>query len=256
MIWQPGASWSASPEEIDVWRVDWVIHAPDGVSDALIDDWATGLLSRAELARAERLVVPAKSRQFARSRAALRVLLGHHLGTDPRALDFRAGDHGRPELDGVAFNLSHSGTIAVVALGAAHTMRLGIDVERVEGDRPFGRLVRRFFAPSEAEAFDRNPPAHQAADFARRWALKEAYVKALGTGLTYSSRDFALSDDPVSWEPRPLLSACARHGAAHRGWCFRNAWLDAGDDRFALALCSDHEAVARTFRFDFNDARG
>lgn len=259
--WGHTDDWRPCPEALDVWRVDWVMDGAGAASEQTVDLWAEGLLDEAERGRAQRLVVAAKRRQFTRSRAALRVVLGWRLGVDPRGLEFRLADHGRPEVDGIVFNLSHSGTVAVIAVGATSTTKLGVDVERVETDRPVDRLVERFFAPSEADAFAQCPTDERAADFARRWALKEAYVKALGTGLTYSSRDFALQDDPVSWTARPLLASCARHGERLRDWRFRNLWLDVGPERFAVALCSDERGAvgdggARTFRFDFPGERG
>lgn len=243
-----------------MWCVDWVMEARGSASEQAVDGWAKSLLNEAERARAERLVVPAKRRQFARSRAALRLLVGRRLDLEPRDLEFRTGEHGRPAVDGLVFNLSHSGTVAVIAVGSASTTHLGIDVERVETERPVDRLVQRFFAPSEVDAFERYPVEHRPADFARRWALKEAYVKALGTGLSYSSREFALRDDPVSWTARPLLESCARHGERLHSWRFRNLWLDVGAERFAMALCSDESGStgaggARTFRFDFPGER-
>lgn len=248
--WRGRAAWRRA-DAIDVWRVDWVMTGDLAAHESRADAWADARLTAGERQRAARLVVPSKRRQFARSRAALRTVLGWHLDTDPLKLRFRTGPHGRPEVDGATFNLSHSGTVAVIAVGAGSTTRIGVDVERVEPERPVDRLVERFFAAGEAKAFSRLDRADRAADFARRWALKESYVKALGTGLTYSSTGFVLRDDPVSWRPRPLLESCSRFGASHRRWCFRNLWIDAGPDRFAMALCSDDAARARTFRFDF-----
>lgn len=254
--WESPELWQRSLDSIDVWRVDWVMRSPSGQSEAVADGWAETLLHDSERARAARLVVPNKRRQFLRSRAALRFLLARRLDVAPQSLVLRSGDHGRPEVDDLIFNLSHSGSVAVIALGAERTTRLGIDVERVETARPVDRLVERFFAPMEVDSFAQCAPAGRAADFARRWALKEAYVKALGTGLTYSSREFALRDDPVTWEARPLLVSCARHGAGLPDWSFRNAWLEAADERFAMALCSDQGAPTRTFRFDFPGDHG
>ena len=249
--WLPSESWELAPEATDVWLLDWAMDAPCGGSNSVVDAWAEGLLDAGERERASRLVIPAKRRQFARSRAALRAILGKSLGVDPRSLNFGYGQNGRPEHDQLLFNLSHSGTVAVITVGASGTKRLGVDVERVEAHRPVDRLVERFFAPSEVEVFRRGEAPARAADFARRWALKEAYVKALGTGLTYPSRQFALLDDAVSWRPRPLLASCLRHGEAHLAWSFHNSWIDVGDERFALAVCSDLDAPARRFRFEF-----
>ena len=90
---------------------------------------------------------------------ALREILARYLGLPADELRFETGRHGKPYLaspDGeLAFNLSHSGSLALVAV-ARH--EVGVDVERIRAKRPV--------------------------DFYRRWADGEARVKCLGTGLT------------------------------------------------------------------------
>jgi len=92
------------------------------------------------------------------SQWALREILGRYLGLPGEELRFEAGKYGKPRLadpEGkLAFNLSHSGPLALVAV-ARH--EVGVDVERIRPKRP--------------------------ADFYRRWADREARVKCLGTGL-------------------------------------------------------------------------
>jgi phosphopantetheinyl transferase len=93
------------------------------------------------------------------SERALREILGRYLGLPAEELRFETGRHGKPRLaspqDELAFNLSHSGSLALVAIARRE---VGVDVERIRAKRPV--------------------------DFYRRWADREARVKCLGTGLT------------------------------------------------------------------------
>lgn len=93
------------------------------------------------------------------SRRALRQILGLHLGLPAEELQFETGRYGKPRLAtpgaGLEFNLSHSGSLALVA---AARREVGVDVERIRAKRPV--------------------------DFYRRWADREARVKCLGIGLT------------------------------------------------------------------------
>ena len=93
------------------------------------------------------------------SRWAVREILGRYLGLPASELRFETNPHGKPRLaapaDDLAFNLSHSGSLALVAVAGRE---VGVDVERIRAKRPVG--------------------------FYRRWADREARVKCLGTGLT------------------------------------------------------------------------
>lgn len=87
---------------------------------------------------------------------------------------------------GVFFNLSHSGEWTVTAISDSE---VGVDVQQV---RPVDmRLATRFFAESErkilAEAGDNSERL-----FYRLWTVKEAYLKAVGTGLNRPLNSFSV----------------------------------------------------------------
>jgi 4'-phosphopantetheinyl transferase len=62
-------------------------------------------------------------------RGTLREVLGRALGCAPREVAFRYGSHGKPQLAGsdLHFNISHSGALAIIALGR---VEVGVDVQR------------------------------------------------------------------------------------------------------------------------------
>lgn len=127
-----------------------------------------------------------------RARALQRTALGEILGVAPDALRFVEGGGEKPELEGTApplrFNLSH--TTGLAALATHPTRVLGVDVEA--RDRVVDtRVAVRYFAPSEVEDLLALPEVDQAERFLETWTLKEAFLKARGSGLRTPLATFA-----------------------------------------------------------------
>ena len=179
--------------EVDVWRIP--LRRNEATRERL-----TKLLSAEELARAARFRFDRHRERFIVAHGVLRTVLSAYVGSAPGTLRFGAADDGKPFLATRAdcslrcelrFNLSHSGDLALVAVSAGR--ELGVDVERIEPKRDLERLARRFFAPEERDALIRLPPDERDAGFFRYWTLKEAYLKAVGTGLGRALASFAVS---------------------------------------------------------------
>lgn len=116
---------------------------------------------------------------------------------------FGAAPNAKPRLEPTGerpppcFNLAHSGNLCLIAI--SDDGPVGIDVEAIR-DRPHrDRLVETRFAPSEAEAILRFSGERRTRAFYRCWTRKEAYLKALGVGLTAELGAFAVSvgDQPA-----------------------------------------------------------
>ena len=82
-----------------------------------------------------------------------------------------------PEAPERAFNLSHSGTLALCALSS---QPVGVDIQVVKPHRP--GLPTRVCSAEELAWLQEQPDLWTA--FALLWTLKEARVKYSGTGLT------------------------------------------------------------------------
>jgi len=191
-----------------------------------------GVLSATERARLRRMRSVAKQRDFLAGRSAIRRVLGPLLDADPRGVSIEDGVHGKPELTGsqrLHFNLSHSGDRALLAVSRRGP--IGVDIEAARPGRPFRRLARRFFAASEYDWIQGLPARDLADGFYRLWTLKEAYLKAIGTGLTLSSRAFQV--DPRRDPPR-LVTTPAGQLAAER-WTTRVLPIEPG---YHAALCT------------------
>lgn len=196
----PPADLRLGPDEVHVWRgrQDLPREAVERLAATLSDD---------ERARAWRFVTRQLTDHFIAARGMLRAVLASYLRTDPAALAFLYGEHGKPALadDGpLRFNLSHSRGVALLAV--AWGRELGVDVEGIREDVLRERIADRFFSPREVAALNALPEAEQAAGFFNCWTRKEAYIKALGSGLYVPLDRFdvtlAPSDDAALLEDR------------------------------------------------------
>lgn len=186
------------------------LDALPGPDESLLD-----LLDDAERARAGRLRFERDRRRFILRRGVLRVLLARQSGVAPARLRFTRGACGKPALHGsdLRFSASHSHGVALYAF--AWGVELGCDIERRDGRIAATDTARVWFAPGEIAELRRLPPGRREAGFFRCWTRKEAYVKALGLGLSHgldgfdtSSRDGDMAGWAIeSFEPCPSYHA-------------------------------------------------
>jgi 4'-phosphopantetheinyl transferase len=181
-----------SGEEVHLWR-----GQLDRRDSAVIR--ATTILSREELEYARR-GSPAVFRRRVLARAALRKVVGRYLDLPPQLVRLTHGRFGKPRLmetngrrEELQFNLSRSGDTCLIAVAAT---AVGIDVERPEGlGVDVDAFASRFFGPEEIAALRQVDPRHKLRTFFKLWTVKEAFVKALGGGLTVPLNAFAMSVD-------------------------------------------------------------
>jgi 4'-phosphopantetheinyl transferase len=151
-------------------------------------------LNEAEKARFARFHFERDRRRFAVSHALVRYALSMHAKIGPTAWRFASGSDSKPHIvsdtDSVAleFSLSHGGHLCACAVTKGTPV--GVDVE--DCSRSADPSVLRLLAPSERAYVRSFEPAAQATAFYRVWTLKEAYVKALGIGLSVPLHTFAV----------------------------------------------------------------
>jgi len=179
------------------------------------------LLSKAELERAARFRFHRDRRRFVVRRARLREVLARACACEPGDLAFVANACGKPRLaDGeLHFSASHSAERWIVAT-ARH--ELGVDCEYIDPSIDWRELAQSLFGPREIAALEALPPDQAIRAFFDCWARKEAFVKALGLGLSYPLDAFEVS---VTGPPQ-LVSGC-------EGWTM--TVFDAGRE-YATAL--------------------
>lgn len=188
-------------DEAHVWRV--ALRQDATVVSALRET-----LTPDERARADKFHFERDREHYVVARGALRDILGHYLAAPPASIRFSYSRHGKPALAGGAvpahlrFNLSHSGELALVAVTRGR--EVGLDIELIRADLAGLDIAERFFSPREVRALLALPTELRTTAFFNCWTRKEAYIKALGEGLSHPLRSFAVSLAPS--ETAKLLS--------------------------------------------------
>jgi 4'-phosphopantetheinyl transferase len=145
------------------------------------------LLSAEERARLERLRVQNDQRRFLIGRGMLRILLGAHLRSSAREIEFQYGPSGKPFLAHQTsapppqFNVSHSGKLIVLAFHPAR--EVGVDVEEMRSHTDLEGVAERIFPADEFREWKTLGPRERHTAFFRLWTRHEARQKALGLGL-------------------------------------------------------------------------
>ena len=120
---------------------------------------------------------------FIASRWLLRKVLSGYTGVNPAALGFKRAPKGKPFLEGhgIEFSLSHSGHWALLAVG---NNPLGVDIEAPQNNRDLLAIAQSFFHPLEYAHMKVLEETTQQEYFYQLWTLKEALLKAMGTGIS------------------------------------------------------------------------
>jgi 4'-phosphopantetheinyl transferase len=223
--------------EVAVWVIALEgLAQPEHAADDLAPD---------EAERARRLRFQSDRRRFVASHLALRRILAGCLGIAPGEVRLQAAPLGKPHLDParhgttLRFNLSHSGELALVAVGGE--VEVGVDVELRRPRPDLDALVTRYFSPRERAVIVASPPAHRLDAFFDYWTLKEAYLKACGDGLArrLDAFDVVLDHDA----PPRLLEVRDRPGDEHR-WTLAQL-RPAADYAAAIAMARVELAAGR-----------
>lgn len=172
----------------------------------------TSLLDEGERRRADAFRFAADRDAFVAAHALVRLALSAAHPADPRAWSFATTVAGKPELAGAAgaglrFSLAHARSI--VACAVARSGTVGIDVEEIPGAPLEPTLLAECCTPAERAQLGALPAEEAVAAFARLWTLKEAVMKALGTGLAQPPDRIACALDP----PRILASPAGGEGS-------------------------------------------
>lgn len=190
-----------SGQAVHVWRI------PLDLSVERIN-WLRESLSVDEIKRADRFRFDVHRHRFIAARGAMRHILAGYLHREPEKLTFRYSPFGKPDLEQppgpeeLAFNISHSQDLALLAV--AQHRPVGVDIEFMRQDLADEQIARRFFSTSEVESFLSLTETLHTEAFFNCWTRKEAYIKAIGEGLSMPLDRFDVSLIPG--EPAELLA--------------------------------------------------
>jgi len=146
----------------------------------------------------------------------------------PESVELVYGARGKPALansgrNSLRFNLSHRDDLAVYALSWG--CDVGIDVEAIRPLPDADAVAARFFSRPEHAAYRALDPRDRPLGFFQCWTRKEAFIKALGDGLSHPLDSFDVSLAPGA--PAEFLRVEAVPGD-DRGWRLASFFPAAG----------------------------
>jgi 4'-phosphopantetheinyl transferase len=152
--------------------------------------------------------------------------LSRYVDVAPREWQFAANAYGRPELGathascGLRFNLSNVPDI--VACVVTRGCDVGVDVEPITRMQGEHSIAERYFTADESADIRAAAPERRSERFFRYWTLKEAYIKAHGSGLSLPLDAFAmrLGDERIS------IAFDGRIDDRAEDWQFEQRWID------------------------------
>ena len=196
------------------------------------------LMTKEELAKAERFHFEKDRHQHIITRALVRTTLSHYADINPADWRFSKNKYGRPEILGnspLRFNLSH--TDGLIACAVVIKQDIGVDVENIGRQAGGIDIANRFFSSQEAQDLNAVPESQKRERFFDYWTLKESYIKARGMGLSLPLDQFSfhLSDNkPIKISFNPQLQDNPNQ------WQF---WLlqPTLQHKLAISLCNNNK---------------
>lgn len=140
--------------------------------------------------------------RFIAARLLARRLLRH---CDPDRPDWELAAEGAPQVLNQPrwhLSLSHSGDWVAAAVGS---QAIGIDIEHSLRPRRYLAIARHYFHASEADALEQGPEQQRLRRFLYQWTAREAYLKALGTGIAGGLLRLRVDFDS---DDRPRVQLC------------------------------------------------
>ncbi len=135
-------------------------------------------LSSSEIERAGEFNSSGRQQEYLCGRAMLRTVLQQLTGEPASSHEITTNGNGKPFcVHGPAISLAPSGDVVVCAV--TDQGQIGVDVELPDRRRDTTRIANEYFAADEIEWLSSQP----ADRFYMLWVLKEAWLKAKGTGI-------------------------------------------------------------------------
>jgi 4'-phosphopantetheinyl transferase len=155
------------------------------------------LLPSAERERARHFRFDKDRMTYLLGKCMIRTLLARTLCLPPQAIEFVHNRYGKPGLARdceVTFSLAHAGEHVICALAA--NREIGVDIEFERTDVDFMGLARQYFCAGETRNLEKSSCTRREHLFYKYWTLKEAYLKAEGSGLNVSLTAVDTSEVP------------------------------------------------------------
>ncbi len=186
-------------DELHIWQIS-LIQSRDTI------ETLANHLDENERAKAEKFRFETDRLNYVISHGARREILAKYLKCVPNAIKFKKNYYGKPFLrenkKKIYFNLSHSHEIALLAV--AKKRRIGVDIEAIRTNFDVINIAEQFFSTPEIEILQSIPGNLRTKAFFDCWTRKEAFIKAVGRGLSYPLKEFSVAFSP--FERAQLIS--------------------------------------------------
>ncbi|HEX6464942.1 MAG TPA: 4'-phosphopantetheinyl transferase superfamily protein [Vicinamibacterales bacterium] len=216
------------PSEVHIWY-----RATESL-DADAVTAAAATLSHDERARTERLRMSHDRRDYVIAHDLVRRSLSRYAPVSADAWVFSTDALGKPTIKDSTLSFSLSHTRGLVACAIADGYRVGVDVESSSGARDVDGLAERYFSPSEVASLRGCPKGERGLRFLELWTLKEAFLKAIGRGLSESLNAISI-DFPDEHSMRFSLSG----PFDPRDW-YLASFAPSRQTRLAVAVCGKY----------------
>ncbi len=198
IIWQnPSQNLTINPQEVHVWKTN-LEQSSINVQNSF------NILNEDEKNKAQRFRFEKHQKRFTIARSNLKRILSFYLSIPPQEIEFQYNTYGKPKLlDKInqldlQFNVSHSEDIAIYGI-TCHNL-IGVDVEYIRPMPEAENLAQRFFSRKEFEKISTLLSEEKNREFFKLWTAKEAYLKAIGKGISGGLEKVEVSThEPISF---------------------------------------------------------
>lgn len=198
-LWLPSSAMLPLKDgDIHIWRV-WLNQ------NTLCIESLSKTLDSNERQRANKYHFEKDREHFIAARGMLKIILSRYVSDLPDQIRFSYNRYGKPALNigtndnSLRFNAAHSQELALYAVTRGR--EVGLDIEFINENFASLEVAKRFFSPAEILNLAALPPNLQTAAFFSCWTRKEAYIKAIGKGLSHPLKQFSVSIIPEELLP-------------------------------------------------------
>lgn len=200
IIWQnPSQKFTINPQEVHIWKTN-LEQSSINVQNSF------KILNEYEKNKARRFHFEKHQKRFIIARSSLKKILSLYLSISPQEIEFIYNDYGKPKLIdkinklALQFNVSHSKNMAIYGI-TCHYL-IGVDIEYIRPMPEAENLAKRFFSDKEYEQMRPLPSEEKSKEFFKLWTAKEAYLKAIGQGISGGLEKVEISQ----YEPKQFIS--------------------------------------------------
>jgi 4'-phosphopantetheinyl transferase len=184
----------------NVWTLD-----TSAISERELDT-AMAVLSREEIEQAFRFDLKTDHVGYTLAHCLARIALAQAAGCEPAHLRFGKGLYGRPHVTAplaakrFSFNLSHTEGLVGIAISR---YPVGLDVESIVREINLLEVAEDVLTEAEIRSLLSLDPVEMRRRFFQLWTLKEAYLKAIGSGFLGEPKSFSFeeSGNGLSFHP-------------------------------------------------------